>query len=78
MVIIDLRKKENLIKFQKSYYFAMYDLNDNFIMIIEDIRTATKLFNMPFKKIVENLRNNKGFVFDGSIVKLFPYKKFSI
>ena len=78
MELKDLRNREYFNWFNENYYLSVYDINDNFITNIDDIKNATTLFNIENKELLNKLRNNENFVYNGHIVKVYIYKKFKI
>lgn len=58
-----------------DYYFVIYTLNDEVIMIVEDIKTLSKVLHKDLKEVLKNLRNHRNFVLDGKILKVYVYKK---
>lgn len=59
----------------KDYFFAMYNMNDNFIMNIEDIQEVATILNMKLFNVARNLRNNMNFNFCNQLVKIYPIEK---
>lgn len=66
------------MKKYNDFYFAVYDLNDNYICFFETIDEASTLLNMKPFHFYRNLRENRLFIFRNILVRIFPYKKFNI
>lgn len=76
--VIDLNVnfKSNKIKqwFNENFYIGLYDSNDNFITLFEDIEEPSKFFNIPLFLFIRALKRGT-IEYNHHKAKLFIFEK---
>lgn len=71
-------RRDTLEWLDNKFYYSLYSNDDEFITIVEDIKTLSNVFKMPLKEVLRKLRNNSQFILNGKLINVYPEEKFII